>query len=79
MIIAVPPGHNVRIHGKSQGYLGLPVHHEVVEGQPMMFTAWTPTPEELEALNKDANVMVSFIGSIPMPMIVSVGKPPEET
>lgn len=27
MQVAIPPGENVRVHGKSQGYLGLPVHH----------------------------------------------------
>lgn len=79
MIIAVPPGNNIRIHGKSQGFLGLPVHHETAEdGSPMMYTAFTPTPEELDALNKGGNVIVSFIGNMPLPMIVGVSKPPED-
>lgn len=80
MQIAVPPGGNVRVHGKSQGYLGLPVHHfRYEDGTPAMLTAWTPSPAELEALNKGANIMVRMINSsVPLPMMVYTGEPAED-
>jgi hypothetical protein len=57
MIIAHIEG-ATRICGKAQGYLGLPLRDELIndsvngEATPAMVTAWTPTPEELAALNR---------------------------
>lgn len=61
MIIAHIEG-ATRICGKAQGYLGLPLRDELIrdtvngEGTPAMVTAWTPTPDELAALNAGASV-----------------------
>lgn len=77
MIIAMISLAN-RICGKSQGYLGLPVRDVIIMDKatgmpaPAMETAWTPTPDELERLNKGANVIVRILGSSPPPMSVMV-------
>lgn len=77
MIIAMIKG-ATRICGKAQGYLGLPVRDMVIidkaTGQetPAMHTAWTPTPDELDRLNKGANIIVSSLGTIPVPMMLTV-------
>lgn len=82
MIIAHIEG-ATRICGKAQGYLGLPLRDELIddtvngEGTPAMVTAWTPTPEELAALNAGASVHVRILGSTPPPMMVMVGPAPD--
>lgn len=69
--------------GKRQGYLGLPLRDITVHctvggpGTPAMETAWTPTPDELAALNAGANVILRVIGSGHPPVMLYVGKPPE--
>lgn len=81
MIIAMIGG-CTRVCGKSQGYLGLPVRdvviHEKVNGPgtPAMETAWTPTPDELERLNKGANVILRILGTSPPPQLITVGDVP---
>lgn len=78
MLIARPRGNNVRVHGKSQGFLGLPVNHvREDDGVNVMETAWTPTPDELSALNAGANVTVSIWGDLPPPMLVFTSAPPD--
>src|SRR5690348_196252 len=82
MIIAHIEG-ATRICGKAQGYLGLPLRDELIndtvngESTPAMVTAWTPTPEELAALNSGASVHVRILGTTPPPMMVLVGPAPE--
>lgn len=74
MLIARIEG-TTRVCGKSQGYLGMPVRDETIEGGiNIMHVAWEPTPEELKLLNKGANVITSTIGISPQPMKVGVGK-----
>lgn len=63
-----------RVCGKSQGFLGLPVRDEVVDGVNIMHTAWEPTPEELVKLLNGAKVIVSLIGNNPQPIQVNVGE-----
>lgn len=81
MMIAMIPG-ATRVLGKSQGYLGLPVRdqidHDAATGlnTPSMTTAWTPTPDELAALNAGASVYVSLLGTAHPPIYVSVGEAP---
>lgn len=71
-----------RVVGKAQGYQGLPVRDEltldVVPGVevPVMVTAWQPTPAELQALVKGANVHVHLYGKTHPPIRVSVGPMP---
>lgn len=68
-----------RVIGKSQGYLGLPLRDEVrnttVDGPSTkcMVTAWEPTPDELERLNKGASVHLVIIGTSHPPVMVEVG------
>ncbi len=72
-----------RVVGKSQGYLGLPVRDELINcsvngpNTPSMMTAWIPTPEDLRALNAGAAIHVRILGTLPPPMNVLVGSPPE--
>lgn len=79
------PDTEVLIHGKSQGYLGLPVRHAIAYDAAAecacasMTTAWTPTPAELEALNAGASIHVELLHlRVVPPMMVSVGKVPKD-
>lgn len=78
MLIARIPG-ATRVIGKSQGYLGLPLRDEVrnttVNGPETccMVTAWEPTPDELERLNKGACVHLVVLGTVHPPVLVEVG------
>jgi len=73
MIIARIEGAN-RVCGKSQGYMGLPVRDEIVDGVNIMHTAWEPTPEEAEAIYHGAKIIVSVVGTSPQPIMLGVGK-----
>lgn len=72
-----------RVLGERQGYTGLDVLDVVVNctvmgpNTPQMTTAWTPTPEELEALNKGAAVHVHLMGRQHPPIRVDVGPLPD--
>lgn len=60
MLVAIIEGATREI-GKSQGYFGLPVKDIILpDGTPMMQTAWTPTPDELAALQAGANIIVTL-------------------
>lgn len=80
MLIARIPN-ATRVLGKQQGYLGLPLRDEVrnttVDGPttPVMVTAWEPTPDELERLNKGASVHLCILGTQHPPVILEVGEP----
>jgi hypothetical protein len=73
-----------RVLGKSQGFIGLPVRDETmicrVSGceQPVMVTAWFPTPEEIEAIVAGAPVHVHIYGLMHPPIMVDVGAAPCE-
>lgn len=72
-----------RVLGKSQGYLGLPLRDETInctvggEGTPAMVTAWFPTPDELERLNRGAPVHLRVLGTAHPPVMVEVGQEPD--
>lgn len=66
-----------RVCGEAQGYEPLPLRDEVMDGWPVMVTAWTPTAAELVALNAGASVHVKIVGRVPPPMLVDVGPAPE--
>ena len=78
MLIARIPN-ATRVLGKSQGYLGLPLRDEVrnttVDGPATacMVTAWEPTPDELQRLNKGASVHLIVLGTQHPPVLVEVG------
>lgn len=77
----IPPGDPARIviAGKSQGYLGLAIHYTWTPcGEPVMETAWQPTPDELARINAGGPVIIRQLGVPPInPMLVEVGEPPE--
>lgn len=68
-----------RVLGVSQGYRGLPVRDELqntpVDGPqtPMMVSAWEPTPDELERLNRGALVYLRIVGKSHPPVRLEVG------
>lgn len=73
MLIAMIEGAN-RICGKAQGYKGLPVRDELVDGVNIMHTAWEPTPDEIERIKAGAKIIVSVIGTSPQPILLNVSK-----
>lgn len=79
MLIAMIEG-ATRICGKAQGYLGLPIRDETVKDAAtgevvnMMHTAWEPTPDEIERINKGAKIIVSVIGISPQPILLTVAE-----
>lgn len=76
MIINAIEGCTRRI-GKSQGYLGLPLRDDVVDGIPTMTSSWQPTPAELEALIAGAPIYVTLLGQAHPPIMLNVGPVPE--
>ena len=73
-----------RVLGKSQGYLGLPVRDVELNctvggpGTPAMQTAWLPTPDEIEAIQKGAPIILTVLGTKHPPVILSVGREPDD-
>ena len=72
MIIARIEGAN-RVCGQEQGYLGLPIRDEKIDGMNVMHMAFEPTPAELEKLLQGGKIIVSIIGNNPPPIILTVG------
>ena len=65
--------------GKQQGYLGLPLRDEVVDGVPQMVSSWQPTPAEVAAIVAGAPIYLTVLGQGHPPVMLSVGTPPEAT
>ena len=59
--------------GKSQGYFGLPLRDEVVDGVPQMVTSWQPTPAEIADLMAGAPIYLTVIGVGHPPVRLTVG------
>lgn len=60
--------------GRAQGYRPLPVRDaKASNGAPFMETAWEPTPDELERLNKGATVRLLIAGIEHPPVKIEVG------
>lgn len=76
MIINAIEGCTRRI-GKSQGYLGLPLRDEVVDGIPTMTSSWQPIPAELAALAAGAPIYVTLLGQAHQPIMLNVGPLPD--
>lgn len=76
MIINAIEGCTRRI-GKSQGYLGLPLRDEVIDGIPTMTSSWQPTPAELQRLLAGAPIYVTLLGQAHPPIMLNVGQMPE--
>jgi hypothetical protein len=68
-----------RVLGEAQGFIGLPVRDETMlcaatgQEQPVMVTAWLPTPKEIEALVAGAAVHIHIYGLMHPPIMVDVG------
>lgn len=68
-----------RVIGESQGYIGLPLRDITVfdaaagRERPAMETAWSPTAEELEALNRGEPVILQLLGNRHPPVMIGVG------
>ena len=86
MIATIPPGDQKRTHivGRSQGYLGLPVHYcTVIDGPsgqetPCLRTAHQPTPEEIADIVAGAPIILELINiTTHPPMLIKVGARPE--
>lgn len=55
---------------------GLPIRDQVVGGQRVMVSAWTPTPDELAAIAAGAHVLL-FVWSVGHPPVsIGVGEVP---
>lgn len=72
-----------RVLGEAQGYTPLPVRYAIMQlpdgsEVPVMTTAWTPTPQELDALNSGASVHVHILGTAHPPLRLEVGPTPDE-
>lgn len=73
-----------RALGKAQGYYTLAVRDEPVRcaisgpDTPSMVTAWEPTPDELDRLNRGAPVLLRVMGRAHPPVMVTVGEVPVE-
>ena len=76
MIINAIEGCTRRI-GKSQGYLGLPLRDEVVDGVPQMTSSWQPTPAEAAKLAQGAPIYLTVLGTAHPPVLLHVGDVPE--
>lgn len=76
MIINAIEGCTRRI-GKSQGYRGLPLRDELVDGVPQMTSSWQPSPAELAALIAGAPIYVTLLGQVHPPILVHIGPVPE--
>ena len=75
MMINAIEGATRRI-GKSQGYLGLPLRDEVVEGVPQMVSSWQPTPAEVARIAAGAAIYLTVLGNAHPPVLLTVGAAP---
>ena len=81
MIAKMIEGH-IRLLGRDQGYLALPVRDEQIETKQLkdgaytskncMVTSWEPTPEELWLLNEGGHVRIRILGTVHPPIGVGV-------
>jgi hypothetical protein len=76
MMINAIEGYTRRI-GKQQGFRGLPLRDEILDGVPCMVSSWQPTPAELAALQSGAPIYVRVLGSAHPPILLEVGPLPE--
>jgi hypothetical protein len=48
----------------------------IEERYPVMWSAWLPTPEEMEAIAKGAPIHLAIVGTSHPPVWIEVGDPP---
>lgn len=61
-----------RVVGLDQRYRPLPLLDVVQDGIPYMISAWQPSAEELERLNRGEYVQLTIMGNVPPPVKVEV-------
>jgi hypothetical protein len=59
--------------GASQGYIGIDIRKEVVEGVPMLASAFTPTPEEIGRIMLGEPIVLRIMGDGWPPVMLTVG------
>jgi len=57
---------------------GLAIRDEMHGGLPYMVSAYTPTPEEIEALKAGASIHLYINGVVHPPVMLTVGKVPAD-
>lgn len=73
-VLGAPKGWNRDRDGECEG---LPIREARLEsGQPVMISAWKPTPDELDRLNRGAAVELAVCGIVHPPVSMSVGEVP---
>lgn len=72
-VLGAPQNWNEERDGRCNG---LPIRDAVIGGLPYMISAWTPTPDELTALNAGASVMLYVVGRLHPPVCLLVDNPP---
>lgn len=78
MIIARIEG-ATRVLGQSQGYRGLPILDTTLNddaSQPVMVSAWEPTPDEIEKIVAGAKIRLWVLGIAHPPVIIDVADVP---
>lgn len=74
-MIAIRIAGATRRIGKAQGYKGLSVLDRVTEtGQPVMTTAWEPTPAEIDRIAAGAPIYLHILGTGHPPVMLDVGE-----
>ena len=54
-----------RVLGEEQGYIPLPVCDGLFQGEPVIYSFWKPSVEELKALNEGRFVRMMVLGGQP--------------
>lgn len=76
-VLGAPPDWDEERHGWCGG---LAIKDQPGEGGVNhMISAWEPTPEEMARLAKGAPVLLWVVGTVHPPVMVTVGREPEET
>jgi hypothetical protein len=63
--------------GKAQGYKGLAIRDELIDGMPAMVTSWQPTIAELADLVAGAPIHLTLLGRAHPPVMLAVAAVPE--
>lgn len=59
--------------GAQQGYIGIAIRDDFVEGVPVMVTAWRPMPDEVARIAAGEPVILRIMGIVPPPVMLTVG------
>jgi hypothetical protein len=65
--LGAPPGHEDRVQA-------LPIKREEADGVVMVLSVWRPSPEEREALSRNADIVLRVWGRTMPPVKLTVGE-----